>query len=392
MYCNIVLGCYYCFIVGVNGLLIACSAITTACCFLTSSPISSIPQSCRYGLLASTNHQIAAGANIELVDNTGYVPLTMASEFGHPACAAALIDAKCVMTVSDHLGRTSLHKAAEFNQASVTKLLIERGVDKETQDKKYYTPLLSACEHGALQSADVLISMGANLEAATGTGMTGLHIAAKKGHTAIIQLLLAKAATLESLDNSGCNAIYYACKKKVLFGLPRLSVCFNVLSPLTHPFSYRSSSYLAGYNRKINAIMELVRWGADAGITTCGLPPFETVSRKNKPFPNQILHRAPGLNDETCRGQETEIHTLAKHGKVRYILEHRMLQYEMESKDSYGEYPLHYAARFGQNDVIELLLSLGCSLECVDNWGFSPLHCACEGISVRGLIYYYVIY
>jgi ankyrin repeat protein len=124
--------------------------------------------------------------------------------------------------------------------------------------------------------------------------------------------------------------------------------------------------------------MELVKWGANAGSTTATFLPFQLVPSGNKPFPDEILHRAPGVPD-LFRNRMTEIHRYAEQGKISYILHHSDLQRIIESEDSYGETPLHYAARFGQNEVIETLLDLDCKIESVDNWGFTPLHCACEG-------------
>jgi len=124
--------------------------------------------------------------------------------------------------------------------------------------------------------------------------------------------------------------------------------------------------------------MELIKWGASANITTTSFYPFQLVSRNDKPFPFKILHRAPGLK-ELYRMHVTDIHNLASEGKVKHLLEHRDLQTYLQAKDSYGETPFHVAAKSGHNEVILLLLSLGCDISCTDNWGFTPLHCACEG-------------
>jgi hypothetical protein len=124
--------------------------------------------------------------------------------------------------------------------------------------------------------------------------------------------------------------------------------------------------------------MELIRWGANAGVTTAAFLPFQLVCRNDKPFPDRILHRAPGLK-EMYRTHMTEIHDLVEHGKVSHILEHRELQKNIELKDSYGETPLHYAARLGKEEIVTTFLDLGCKIGCKDNWGFTPIHLACEG-------------
>mmetsp|Transcript_1729 Transcript_1729/g.3239 ORF Transcript_1729/g.3239 Transcript_1729/m.3239 type:complete len:765 (+) Transcript_1729:642-2936(+) len=271
----------------------------------------------------------------------------MACEFGCVEIARLLIDKGCNYLISDHLGRTPLHKAAEFDQTSCVRLLIEKGANKETQDKAYYTPLLTACEHGSSLSAEALISLGANLEAVEGNGKGGLHIAATKGHKSVIHLLLTCAATIETKDNEGCTPVFYACKF-----------------------------------RKLSAIVELIRWGADVGVKSAAFMPFQLVDRKDKPFPDQILHRAPGLK-ELYRSKMNDIHQLVEYGKVRFILEHFNLRDNIALKDSYGETPLHYAARLGKEEIVTTFLDLGCQMDCVDNWGYTPIHCACEGNHVE---------
>lgn len=140
---------------------------------------------------------------------------------------------------------------------------------------------------------------------------------------------------------------------------------------------------LTGKARRVNAIIELIRWGAFTGPSSASssFTPFQLISSSNKPFPSRILHRAPGIQSDMFRTGVTEIHTIASadHGSVRYLMQHGELKKHLRSKDSYGETPLHYAARGGKAEIVDALLSLGGNVECVDNWGFTPLHCACEG-------------
>ena len=140
-----------------------------------------------------------------------------------------------------------------------------------------------------------------------------------------------------------------------------------------------------GKHRNVDTILELIKWGANADIASTQFYPFQLVARNDKPYPYKILHRAPGLK-ELYRTHMTDIHALASAGKVRHLLEHRDLQKYIQAKDSYGETPLHVAAKCGHNEIVDMLLSLECDIACKDNWGFTPLHCACEGMNSNMLL------
>ncbi|XP_053719932.1 myotrophin [Synchiropus splendidus] len=54
-----------------------------------------------------------------------------------------------------------------------------------------------------------------------------------------------------------------------------------------------------------------------------------------------------------------------------------------------GRKPLHYAADFGHNDIIDFLISMGADIDVPDKHGFTPLITACfEGhvASVKALL------
>ena len=43
-----------------------------------------------------------------------------------------------------------------------------------------------------------------------------------------------------------------------------------------------------------------------------------------------------------------------------------------------GQTPLHLASKFGQQSVVGLLLELGASIDCTDDYGQKPIHLAAQ--------------
>lgn len=73
----------------------------------------------------------------------GWTPLHLASFFGHPDAARALLDAGATVDAvsRNSLRNTPLHAAAAGKHTAVALLLLERGADPSIRDSGDYTPL-----------------------------------------------------------------------------------------------------------------------------------------------------------------------------------------------------------------------------------------------------------
>jgi ankyrin repeat protein len=69
---------------------------------------------------------LAAGADVDEVDEEGRTALHFAAGYGEIACAKLLIDAKAKLDLVDNNQNTALHYAAGYGQAESVKLLVER--------------------------------------------------------------------------------------------------------------------------------------------------------------------------------------------------------------------------------------------------------------------------
>lgn len=84
---------------------------------------------------------IAAGAEIDAIDQNGSIPLKIAVCKDAPDVVKALIKAGANLQVQDNFGSTPLHLAVFSESAAIVQLLIDAKVDVNTKDRVGNTPL-----------------------------------------------------------------------------------------------------------------------------------------------------------------------------------------------------------------------------------------------------------
>ena len=130
-----------------------------------------IHSACSVGDSASVKELLEYGASVNAVDEHGLSCLHVASESGHVATMAVLLDAKPAADVNavDRRGQTSLHRAVHVGQHEATALLLAHGADVE-----------QIC----------MVS-----------GLTPMQIASRFGHEAVVHALRGHGA----FEGEGCN-------------------------------------------------------------------------------------------------------------------------------------------------------------------------------------------
>jgi hypothetical protein len=91
---------------------------------------------------------VTHGADVNLADEQGIVPLHSAAAGGSAAAAEALIDHGADVDARDEAGYTALHAAAMIGNRLVAELLIERGADVNAENMFGRTPLNEAIDAG----------------------------------------------------------------------------------------------------------------------------------------------------------------------------------------------------------------------------------------------------
>lgn len=229
---------------------------------------------------------------------------------------------------------TPLHRA---DTAGIVDVLVEHGMDVNATAGENKTPLHSAATG---EVAIALLEHGADIEARDKLGRTPLHLAKSAD---VAEVLLRQGADIEAKDNAGQTPIQTAATREIVYlhtGDSR--EIFNVFLD-------------NGYD---------IRTQDDQGRTPLHLAAGITLARCESP-----KFVAKGYEGKTWKfwGDEC-IHNT---DLAEFLIAHDPTM--IHAKDDRGQTPLYYAALFGVEEAIELLVAEGAEVNVQDDQGHTPL-------------------
>jgi ankyrin repeat protein len=248
---------------------------------------------------------VSNGADFQIKDNIGRLPLHYAASQGHYQCIFTLVgigsptnsvdmegctplhlacgydtEGKCIEYliqhkadpfVKDRRGFTPLHYAmAGGNIAGVSRLLgvIENSTIFQQADMPDVTPLHLAAKLGNINVMRAILSYYHDVNLQTEHGLTPLILAAREGHVQCVHILLrfgAKVALRDSIN--GMTAIHYSAKNghsPCLTLLLHNSEEKNVIN--MHDALKRTALMLAVSGNHIECVQTLLKCGADPNV------------------------------------------------------------------------------------------------------------------------------
>ena len=134
---------------------------------------------------------IAAGTDVDELNESGDAPLVMAAYLGHNEIVRLLLESGADVTAVDPgMKATALHAAAYAGRTEAARLLIAHGIEIDKQGPKNgYTALHDAIWQGHVDTARVIIDAGADLSLEAHNGETPLAFARARHRREIVDLL-----------------------------------------------------------------------------------------------------------------------------------------------------------------------------------------------------------
>lgn len=200
-------------------------------------------------------------------------------------------------------------------------------------------------------------------------GLSPLHLACENGLLSICKLLISNKAKVNMQDNENRSPLHLACQNKksdivevLLETGANVKLCDSGGKTPLHIICerYKRSSNL---RPKMNKSLPMVV--------------FE-MSTKCKSITQSLIDHNAEVNTRNNEG-ETPLHTACRYGDyelVKLILSSK--KSDLNLQNSKGQTPLYLACEFGDDDIVEILLEGNADSSREDNNGKSPLHVSIE--------------
>ena len=359
---------------------------------------------------------LKAGADVESPNADGQTALMVVARTSRVDAARLLLKhgAK-VNAVEQWRGQTALMWAVAQKQPAMVAELVKAGADVNARStvnnwerqvtaepRAIYrpagglTPLLYAAREGCVECARTLVDAGADLNLADPENISPLLMAVINGQWDTAQYLIKRGANPNKWDFWGRAPLYAAVDLNTIprGGRPdwpsldettRLQVVEMLLGAGANP---NAQLKLSPPFRNIGNDR-----GLDGMLTTGATPLLRAAKALDAPAIAALLAKGADITLANSRGitpimaaaglgsvdADTRGFYLSEDTQQRSIDSLKLLIKaggDINSKDSRGLTPLHEAARWGWNDVVQFLVANGADLNAKDNRGNTPVDSA----------------
>jgi ankyrin repeat protein len=363
---------------------------------------------------------VSKGANLNATNYIGSSPLSIAASRGNKVLVEMLLSHGANVDLGLPLSR-----AAEAGRKQVAELLLSKGANIEAVDILGYTPIRLAICRQQLELAQLLKSRGAKLDfqstCALGSvdeirtildknpamlnqrdqnGWTPLHYAASAGNAAVAELLIDLKSTENHADTPAYSEIAETPLKLAI--RKGFQDVFELLLAKGAEVNLRTGDYglpplqEAVVSKRKQMVEQLLVHGAhvDTVRSDPGLVPFSSPRRSHQFFPlvtTNKLFWSTALELAATADDRPMIELLLAHGANINAPGSEPLQIAIETgnrdlaefliqkgADVNAHAPrhptlLHYAVRYHQKEMVQLLLSYGANPNVKNLFGETPL-------------------
>ena len=327
---------------------------------------------------------VAAGADLEAVDEKHHTPLFKASSaaFIEPPLSSLIFESGRGSTPSSsESGRGSTPSSSESGHGStprqqidfsIVRKFVELGVNVHAVNNRGRTALMVAAQRGDAFVVHELSQVGARLDAEDEDGNTAIMLAAIGGHFDVVGVLVKAGAELDVCDKGGNTAIMHAAVKgdtNVVSQLIEASVDLEVRNK-----DGKTAIMLAATERHAHTVYKLVQAGANfEACDKCGRTAIMLAAITGQAQTvNALLWVDANLEVRAKDGSTAIVLAASKgHGLVVHELIKTGADFEVCDQD--GNTAIMHAAAGGHTQAVERLIQAKANLEAHNSTGSTAL-------------------
>ncbi|KAG6445864.1 hypothetical protein O3G_MSEX004157 [Manduca sexta] len=320
-------------------------------------------------------------------DSHGLTALHVACIHGKASIVEALLDMGADINATDLNECTALHYASSRGHQNALLLLLHSGANINQTNIDKNTPLHMAVNNGHLNCVKALIYFAEhsrkkmNINAVNESGNTPLHLASKWGYEGIARLLIENGAEPSLQNRHNKTAFDYAHNLKILQVLksctPSLYEYIHITSTDVKALNCKSDDSLVSRLQKftlrktepnsatktvenlklIDRILKAISYG-DVKLACFYMGINYSAYKNVEKLPNNTLcHPLCGCPD--CKRKSAS-----------------STDFDVNFCDSNGFTALHYAARYGLDELCSILILNRANVNCYNRKFQTPLHLA----------------
>ncbi|KPI36177.1 Ankyrin-1 [Cyphellophora attinorum] len=324
---------------------------------------------------------IVEGANIFDKNLAKSTPMYLAVSYGRISMAKVLLKyGHQQLDVQCGGGQTALHKAVDLDSETMVQFLLDSNALIGANDDRNNTPLHVAALRGSLAISKMLINAGAFISAQNRLGLTPLDLAATAGHAAVAQVLLEHGADVSHRAHDQWTALHRAARGGHVDTV--VSLLEYRADLLTTDIKGNIALHHAARAGHLETVEQLI--GYEPYYTEQQLLQVDHAEARPREVAFFCAHYdvhkylrslewqllgAPGAENNVTlaieRGDKDLLHSLLQQGMLN-----------VNATDEDGQPPLHVAIQEKQEEIAELLMTAGASIEQKGYHGWRALHIA----------------
>jgi ankyrin repeat protein len=297
--------------------------------------------------------------DINFPDRNGSTPLHKALEISK-SIGIRLISMGANLHLVDESGWAPIHLACLYGLDDIVELLLVNGVSPSVsiKDKNGQEPIHIACERGSVSIVELLLANGVSINTKDKNGMYPIHFASVSGNLVLIKLLLNRGANIHEKTFRFDTPLIYATMN---LNYDTIEFLLNEGSHI-HDRNHLALSpiLVAAESRDLEVIRLLLSRGANIHDRNMeNLNPIMLAVKNG--YPNTVeflLESGQKINTRTDEGDSLIILSV-KSGNTKVVNLLVKNGADIDDKDSDGETLVSIAIRKGFHEILNILLSKG---------------------------------